>query len=155
MSRADGAAAEIRELLAGETHLAHHALVALRPSYDSQRDFVEHVDRVLRPAGYRIAGAFGAAGEQAMAVAGFRISESLAWGRYLYVDDLSTAPESRRQGLGSALLDWLTAEAQRLGCGQLHLDSGTGTERFDAHRLYHDHGLSIYAHHFAMSCHRP
>ena len=28
-------------------------------------------------------------------------------------------------------------------------DSGVGHERFDAHRLYHDHGLTIYSHHFA------
>jgi hypothetical protein len=26
---------------------------------------------------------------------------------------------------------------------------GTGTERFDAHRLYYNHGLAIYSHHFA------
>ncbi len=32
---------------------------------------------------------------------------------------------------------------------QLHLDSGTGAERFDAHRLYHSHGLAIHSHHFA------
>ena len=44
--------------------------------------------------------------------------------------------------------DWLVDEGRRLGCGQLHLDSGTGPERFDAHRLYHDHGLAIYSHHF-------
>ena len=32
---------------------------------------------------------------------------------------------------------------------RLHLDSGTGVERFDAHRLYHGRGYSIYSHHFA------
>jgi hypothetical protein len=47
--------------------------------------------------------------------------------------------------------DWLTEEGQRLGCGQLHLDSGVGPERFDAHRLYHNHGLAIYSHHFARA----
>ena len=44
---------------------------------------------------------------------------------------------------------WLVDEGRGLGCGQLHLDSGTGLERFDAHRLYYDHGLAIYSHHFA------
>ncbi len=56
--------------------------------------------------------------------------------------------ESRR-GYAGALLDWLIDEGRSLGCTQLHLDSGTGQERFDAHRLYHSHGLAIYSHHFA------
>jgi GNAT superfamily N-acetyltransferase len=146
---------EIRELPPGETHLAHRAMLALRAAYASERDFAEHVDRVLRAGGYRLIGAFHAQREQALAVAGFRAVESLAWGRYLYIDDLSTAPEARRQGLAGALLDWLIDEARSLGCEQLHLDSGTGAERFDAHRLYSSHGLSIYAHHFAMRCRQP
>jgi GNAT superfamily N-acetyltransferase len=145
-------AAEIRELRVGETHLAHPAMLVLRAAHESERDFVQYVDSVLRAGGYRLVGAFDSGSEQAMAVAGFRIAESLAWGRYLYVDDVSTAPEGRRQGLAGALLDWLIEEARGLGCEQLHLDSGTGPERFDAHRLYNNHGLSIYAHHFAMSC---
>ena len=122
---------------------------ALRPAQEVEQEFVEHVDEVLRTIGYRLVGVFAPDREQAVAVAGFRIGDSLAWGRYLYVDDLSTAPDTRRQGHGGALLDWLVEEGRRLGCGQLHLDSGTGMERFDAHRLYHNHGLAIYSHHFA------
>jgi GNAT superfamily N-acetyltransferase len=143
------ATAQVRELLAGETHLAHPAMRSLRPACGSEQEFVEHVDGVMRPAGYRLVGAFVSDRATAAAVAGFRIADSLAWGRYLYVDDLSTAPEARNRGHGGALLDWLAVEGGRLGCGQLHLDSGTGSERFDAHRLYHRHGLAIYAHHFA------
>lgn len=67
----------------------------------------------------------------------------------LYADDLLTVPDARRQGHAEALLDWLLDEGPRLGCGQLHLDSGTGPERLDAHRLCHSHGLAIYSHHFA------
>jgi GNAT superfamily N-acetyltransferase len=144
-------AVQIRELPAGETHRAHGAMGVLRAGLGSEREFAQHVDSVLRPAGYRLVGAILPGREQAVAVAGFRIGDSLAWGRYLYVDDLSTAPGERRQGYGGALLDWLAEEGQRLGCGQLHLDSGTGQERFDAHRLYHRHGLAIYSHHFARA----
>jgi GNAT superfamily N-acetyltransferase len=147
--RAD--AAQTRELLAGETHLAHQAMRALRTTYASEERFVEYVDGVLRPAGYRLLGAFPPDREPAVAVAGFRAGENLAWGRYLYVDDLSTSPEARHRGYAGALLEWLIGEARRLGCGQLHLDSGVGPERFDAHRLYHNHGLSIYSHHFARA----
>jgi GNAT superfamily N-acetyltransferase len=140
---------EIRELPAGQTCLAHRAMRALRAAHDEERDFEAHVDGVLRPGGYRLIGAFVPEDERAVAAAGFRVADSLAWGHYLYVDDLSTAPDARRRGHGGALLDWLLDEARRLQCGQLHLDSGTGSERFDAHRLYHARGLSIYSHHFA------
>ncbi len=154
MSAAHAGAAEIRELRVEDTRLAHHAMRELRPAFESEQEFVEHVDGVLRPAGYRLIGAFLPDREQPVAVAGFRTGDSLAWSHYLYVDDLSTAREGRRQGHAGALVDWLIQEARTLGCGQLHLDSGTGPERFDAHRLYYNHGLSISSHHFAMSCHR-
>ena len=142
-------ATEVRELAVGETNRAHEALRALRTALSSEHEFVEHVDGVLRPSGYRLVAAILPDHEQAVSVAGFRTGHNLAWGHHLYVDDLSTTPGARRHGHGASLLDWLTDEARRLGCGQLHLDSGTGTERFDAHRLYYNHGLSIHSHHFA------
>ena len=149
MSATHTSTAQIRELPVGETHLAYQTMHALRTAYESERQFVEQVDGVLRPAGYRLVGAFVSDREQAVAVAGFRVSDSLAWGHYLYVDDLSSAHDARRQGHAGTLLDWLAQEGRKLGCGQLHLDSGTGAERFDAHRLYHSHGLAIHSHHFA------
>jgi GNAT superfamily N-acetyltransferase len=140
---------DIRELHAGETELAHRALAALRPAFAERSAFVEHVDRVLRPGGYRLLGAFTASSRDAISVAGFRTGHCLGWGYHLYVDDLSTLPDGRRQGHAGKLLDWLVEEARRLGCKQLHLDSGTGPDRFDAHRFYHRHGLVISSHHFA------
>jgi len=121
---------------------------ALRPAYENEQSFAEHVDEILRPGGYRLLGALLPDREQAVAVAGFRLGDSLAWRHYLYVDDLSTEPDARRQGYAGALLDWLVDEGRRLRCGHLHLDSGTGAERFDAHRLYHARGLAIHSHHF-------
>ena len=149
MSDASASAVAVRELLVGDTHFAHRATRDLRVAYASQQQFSDHVDDVLRPAGYRLVGAFIVDHESAVAIAGFRTGDSLAWGHYLYVDDLSTARDARRRGYAGALLDWLIDEARRLDCRQLHLDSGTGPERFDAHRLYHAHGLAIYSHHFA------
>jgi GNAT superfamily N-acetyltransferase len=141
--------AGVRELKVGETQLAHAAMRELRTAYGDAQAFIEHVDEVLRPGGYRLVGAFSPDRETAVAVAGFRTGDSLAWGRFLYVDDLSTAPEARRRGHAGVLLDWLVGEARRLGCSQLHLDSGTARERFDAHRLYYNHGLAIHSYHFA------
>ena len=141
----------VRELPPGETHLAHGALAALRPAYAQEEEFVARVDERQRPEGFRIVAAFVDGRDEAVAAAGFRTGHNLAWGHYLYVDDLSTLPDARGQGHAGALLEWLVGEGRRLGCDQLHLDSGTGPERFDAHRLYLNHGLGIYAHHFVRA----
>lgn len=145
----------IVELLPPETVRAFDAVRVLRPNVGASTDFVHRVDVVQRPGGYRIVAAVGAVDDEldgggpARAVAGFRLMETLASGRILYIDDLSTLPEYRRQGLALELLTWVFGEAGRLGCGQVHLDSGVGPQRFDAHRLYHSAGFSITSHHFA------
>jgi GNAT superfamily N-acetyltransferase len=142
-------AVEVREILPPDTRLAFEAMRALREHLTDEAAFVRRVDEVQRPEGYRLAGAFDEGEPRAAAVAGFRLGHNLAWGHYLYVDDLSTLPEARRRGHGRRLLDWLVEEASRAGCDQLHLDSGFGPERFDAHRLYFNSGLAIWSHHFA------
>ncbi|HEY7255762.1 MAG TPA: GNAT family N-acetyltransferase [Solirubrobacterales bacterium] len=139
----------IRELLPPETGLAFEAMRALRTDLPDEGTFVRQVDEIQRREGYRLAAAFEDGGQRAAAAAGFRAGHSIAWGHFLYVDDLSTLPEARRRGHGRALLDWLLAEAGRLGCDQLHLDSGVGLDRADAHRLYLNAGMVISAHHFA------
>ncbi len=140
---------QIREIQPPDTGLAFLAMRALRTHVADEAEFVWRVDEVQRPEGYRLVGAFDREEPDAAAVAGFRTGNNLAWGRFLYVDDLATRPEFRRRGLGTALLVWLAREAARLGCEQLHLDSGVGFDRADAHRLYMNSGLVISAHHFA------
>jgi GNAT superfamily N-acetyltransferase len=139
----------IREVFPSETGSAFLAMRALRTDLVDEESFVRRVDELQRPQGYRLIGAFEEGAPTASAVAGFRVAHGLAWGHYLYVDDLSTLPEARRRGLAGRLLDWLFEEARRLGCDQLHLDSGVGLDRADAHRLYLNSGLVIAAHHFA------
>ena len=139
----------IRELGPGETHLAFEAMRALRTALASEDEFAARIDGTQRAAGYRLVAAFEDGAEQAVAVAGFRVGHNLAWGRFLYVDDLSTLPTARRRGHARALMDWLVEEARREGCDQLHLDSNTGPERAAAHRLYFNSGLIIASHHFA------
>lgn len=138
----------IRELPPEETGLAYLALRELRPAIGSVDDFVERVNRIQRPEGYRVIGSFADGEEQAVAAAGFRTQHFLAWGHALYVDDLSSRPGFRRQGHSGALMDWLLGEARRLGCEQLHLDSGVGPDREEAHRLYLNKRLRISSHHF-------
>ena len=138
---------EIRELPADDTHLAYAVMRELRPHIGSESEFVGRVNAVLRPGGYRLIASFdaGYAAEAAAAV-GFRIADMLAWGHYLYVDDLVTREAARRAGHATALLDWLRVEAERNGCDSFQLDSGV--HRHDAHRLYLRWGLTITGHHF-------
>jgi GNAT superfamily N-acetyltransferase len=142
-------AAELREIVPPDTALAFPAMRELRPHFADEAAFVGRLDGVQREEGYRLVGVFEDDVRHALAVAGFRVGHMLAWGRFLYVDDLSTLPEARRRGYGRQLLDWLGEEAERLGCDQLHLDSGVGPDRIDAHRLYFNTGLEITSHHFA------
>jgi GNAT superfamily N-acetyltransferase len=81
------------------------------------------------------------------AVAGFRIGENLAWGKFLYIDDLVTLTAQRSHGYGTKLLNWLKDHARSNGCAQLHLDSGM--QRVDAHRFYEREGMTKASFHFA------
>lgn len=87
-------------------------------------------------------------GNEVMAAAGFRIASFLAWGKILYIDDLITREKARGQGFGSSLLKWIVDEAKAKNCHAVHLD--TGHHRFDAHRLYLNHGFQIRSHHLSL-----
>lgn len=82
-------------------------------------------------------------------VAGFRIQEMLAYGSFLYVDDLVTDENQRSKGYGGALLDWLLAYARSHGCTELQLDSGI--QRFAAHRFYFQKRMHISSYHFRLT----
>jgi len=116
----------------------------LRPHL-SQETFVARV-QAQQTQGYKLA-YLEAEGVPA-AVAGFRIGNNLAWGRFLYVDDLVTLPEQRSNGYGKKLLAWLNEYAVKEGCAQLHLDSGM--QRKDAHRFYEREGVAVTGFHFAQ-----
>lgn len=137
----------VRELVAGDTGLAFEAMRALRAHLSDEDEFVRRVDELQRPQGYRLVAVVEGDGTVS-AVAGFRVLEMLAYGRVLYVDDLSTLPSARRRGHGRALLEWCAGEAQRTNCAALQLDSNVGPERQDAHRLYFNNGMRISSYHF-------
>ncbi|MFP7725786.1 GNAT family N-acetyltransferase [Lysobacter sp. D1-1-M9] len=119
----------------------------LRPALDED-GFVRQVLRQIHDDDYRATALFdGAAVPRAFA--GWRVMEMLAIGRHVYVDDLVTDASTRSRGHGKALLDWLKAEARRLGCVRLQLDSGT--QRQDAHAFYLREGLRIEGFHFGIA----
>ena len=116
----------------------------LRPECDP-KTFVARVRR-QQWEGYRLAMLVN--DDHVVAVAGYRLGECLAWGKYLYVDDLVTAAVARSGGYGGLMMDWLIRAAEDAGCAQLHLDSGV--QRFEAHRFYLRHGMTIASHHFKL-----
>jgi len=107
--------------------------------------------RLQERAGYRIA--YLEANGRPVAVAGFRILETLVSGRFLNVDDLVTLDAERSKGHGAKLLGWLLGHARTEGCQGLELDSGV--QRKDAHRFYERQGLKICAYHFEISVGKP
>jgi GNAT superfamily N-acetyltransferase len=141
---------EARELLVGESHRAAVALLELRPRLESVERITSQID-AQRTVGYRIVASFEDGDEDAAAVAGFRIAHNLAWGRFAYVDDLVTRAGLRGRGHADAVMAWVEREAVRQGCGELHLDSGVGPDRADAHRFYFRHGMRIASYHFGRA----
>jgi GNAT superfamily N-acetyltransferase len=127
-----------------QVQICFPVMAQLRPAF-SREEFTARVARLNAEEGYRLV--YVQINGKAGAVAGFRTGQSLAWGRYLYVDDLVTDSGMRSLGLGQQLIEWLFEEASRLGCEAMHLDSGV--HRFDAHRFYMRNGLEIRSHHFS------
>ena len=81
-------------------------------------------------------------------VAGFRISEWLARGKYLEIEDLATAECNRSKGYGGRLFDWLINYARQHDCDQVRLV--THVSGFDAHRFYLNRKMIIEAHYFSL-----
>jgi GNAT superfamily N-acetyltransferase len=123
----------------------HAVMRELRPHFDDAAKFVEAVTE-QGTQGYHLA--FLECEGAVRSLAGYRVVKNLSWGRHLYVDDLVTRAEDRGTGFGSQLFDWVVAEARRLGCVGLQLDSGV--HRFGAHRFYLVKGMDITCHHFAL-----
>ena len=136
------------QLLKSEAELDNvgNVLLQLRPQYD-----LAHLKKQIKQqqkSGYQIAFVTNDDGE-VLSVAGFVMGEKLAWGKHIYIDDLVTSEAVRSTGAGSLLMNWLKDYAQKIGCQQIHLDSGV--QRFAAHRFYLREHFNIASHHFSIS----
>jgi len=139
----------IHEVEPAQTEATWPVMRQLRPHLDLDQ-YLAAVARMRVTDGFRLLAATvdGKLG----AVAGFRTMEMLYCGRILSIDDLITDEAMRSKGLGTALLDWLTREAQTLGCAQIHLDSAL--HRLDAHRFYERESFKKLGYHFAAPVER-
>jgi GNAT superfamily N-acetyltransferase len=116
----------------------------LRPHIAGVDAFLAQVRRQQAGSGWRLIYVEDAGAP--VAAAGFRISEWLAWGKALYIDDLICLESHRGKGFAEALMVWMEDLARKEGCAQFHLDSGT--HRLAAHRFYHRMKLAITSFHF-------
>jgi GNAT superfamily N-acetyltransferase len=128
-----------------EIQLCFSLMKQLRPHLQ-ESEFVSLIRRQYH-SGYRLVMLLN--DDLPVCLAGYRVSENLAWGRFLYIDDLITAADRRSQGNGAALLGWLKEEARRQRCQQIHCDSGL--QREHAHRFYERESLPKTGYHFASS----
>jgi GNAT superfamily N-acetyltransferase len=142
--------AQIREIIEGQTAQAVEAMLVLRPRWKTADAVIDFIDTKLRPTGYRLVGAFEHSSGAASSIIGFRELWSTAHGHYMYIDDVSTLETARGNGLADELIRWVIAEAKRRQCDGVHLDSGVGSDRAAAHRLYMRNHMRISAHHFSL-----
>ena len=82
------------------------------------------------------------------AVTGYRFSEHLSRGSFLYVDDFVTASDQMRKGYGQKLFAWLLKTAEAARCREMHLDSGV--HRTGAHLFYEKQQMTFASRHYAI-----
>jgi len=116
----------------------------LRPHIPAD-DFLPLVKRLSADTGFQLV---YLKDDEVKAVGGFRISEWLAGGKYLEIEDLATKTGDRSKGYGGKIFDWLVNYAKEKDCNQIRLVSHV--KRFDAHRFYLRKGMIIEAHYFSM-----
>lgn len=117
----------------------------LRP-HIGRDEYVGVVRRLERDGGYTVVSLSD--GGRVVAAGGYRFGESLAWGHYLYVDDLVSDEALRSHGHGRDLFAWMVEQAREAGCKAVHLDSGV--QRHGAHRFYLRERMDIVFYHFRL-----
>lgn len=129
-----------------EIENCYSVMAELRP-HIARADFLPLIKKFSAKTNFRLV--YLTDGREVKAVGGFRISEWLAGGKYLEIEDLVAKDGERSKGFGGALFDWLVEYAKRENCDQLRLVSSV--VRFGAHRFYLRKGMNIEAHYFSMS----
>lgn len=126
-----------------DLHAAFPLMQQLRPHLSDPAEFVRQIQRQFT-AGYQLTACRKQ--DQWLGLIGFRISENLLYGKFLYVDDLIVSPECQHQGIGRLLIDHSRARAQQAHCHSLVLD--TGLHMPYAQRFYFSQGLLAKGMHF-------
>ena len=118
----------------------------LRPHLADAATFATRARRQAEQ-GYRLLAA--RQDENVLGLAGYRLQENLLYGRFLYIDDLVCAPNTRGQGIGAQLIDALREHARRQQCAFLVLDTALGNAL--GQRFYFRQGLLSRGMHFSQA----
>ena len=137
---------EMREITEQETAVAFAALSVLRPMLTDMNRFVEQVNQLQRPQGYRLLGIFEEGKHSAVAVCGFRQATNLVNGVHIH---MVVIPNSRGRGHATSLLQEVAKISREQGISHIYVESNIGSERTDARRFYFRHGFDIVGYHFA------
>lgn len=129
-----------------EIRKCYQVTAELRPHFKSEDEFLTQVKRQHENFGFQIV---YLEENNVKAVAGIRIGEWLARGKYLEIEDLVTASDSRSSGYGGELFDWILNYAKRENCTELKLVSHV--TRYGAHKFYLNKGMIIDAHFFSFA----
>ncbi len=81
-----------------------------------------------------------------VAFAGYRITETLLFGKHLFIDDLFTVEHKRNEGLAQHILKIIKAYAESVDCLSIQLDSGLS--RKNTHLFYENNDFTKTAFHF-------
>ena len=115
---------------------SHAVMLELRPHVKDADSFIRQVMR-QREQGFRLSAAWSDG--RVVGVVGYRLQESLLYGRFVYVDDLVVQEKFRSDGVGAKLLSVARAYAREPGCRHFVLD--TGLHKALAQRFYFRQGL--------------
>ena len=116
----------------------------LRPHFINEDEFVKQVKRQTENHDFKLVFLDD---DGVKAVGGIRIGEWLARGKYLEIEDLVTAADSRSKNYGGAVFDWIEDYARRENCREIKLVSHV--TRYAAHKFYLRKGMIIDAHFFS------
>ncbi len=104
--------------------------------------FEQRLAAMLEQGGYRCIAAYQDG--VAVGVAGFWIGTQIWSGRYCEPDNLVVDRDRRSGGIGKLMMDWIEAEARRLGCLMLKLEAyaeRTRTRAFYRREGYGEPGI--------------
>jgi GNAT superfamily N-acetyltransferase len=135
----------IKKMLSDNDIQLTYAVMSQLRTHVPEHEYLDRVKRQSQSGNYQVAAVFDDG--QVRCVAGYRISECLAWGKFMYVDDLVSDQNGRSKNYGKQMLAWLVDEAKKNGCQEFHLDSGV--QRHGAHRFYLRERMDITCFHFA------
>ena len=128
-----------------EIENCYAVMAELRP-HISREDFPGRVKNQAEKFGFQLCYLIDG---EVKAVGGIRISEWLAGGKYLEIEDLVAKENERSKGYGSELFDWIVELAKSENCRQIKLVSHI--KRFGAHKFYLNKQMIIEAHYFSMA----